>query len=131
MKMMKKHIRHMPSVLEITEVWDPSRNISLAMVRTTRAESRLRGISIHVVLDFMLRGYTMADSPRIARTLKILLPRILPNAMSDCSLAEAMTLTTNSGEEVPNATMVNPITILGILYVLAKEEAPSTRALAP
>ena len=42
-----------------------------------------------------------------------------------------MTFTTSSGAEVPKATMVSPITILGILNLLAITEAPSTREFAP
>jgi len=42
-----------------------------------------------------------------------------------------MLLTTNSGAEVPKATMVNPMTRSDTLYFLAKAAAPSTSQLAP
>jgi hypothetical protein len=44
---------------------------------------------------------------------------------------EATTLTTNSGAEVPKATMVSPMAKSDILYFFAKAEAPSTNQFAP
>jgi hypothetical protein len=55
-------------------------------------------------------GYKIAPMPNIKPILAILLPTIFPIEMPlFCSIA-ATILTTNSGAEVPNDTIVNPIT---------------------
>nr|WP_281836070.1 hypothetical protein [Propionigenium maris] len=52
-------------------------------------------------------------------------------AISGFWFMELNMFTINSGEDVPKATIVRPITILGILNLLAKDEEPSTRKFAP
>ena len=55
----------------------------------------------------------------------------LPNASSALPLIAAITLTTNSGADVPNATTVKPITKSEIPKRFATADAPSVKALAP
>ena len=55
-------------------------------------------------------GEIAADTPSTARILKILLPTILPTAISRSPLMLASTEVANSGRAVPAATMVKPIT---------------------
>jgi len=43
--------------------------------------------------------------------------------LDKCELKEIA----NSGADVPKATIVNPITVVGILKFFAKDEAPSTK----
>ena len=61
----------------------------------------------------------------------MLLPMILPKAMSFAPLKDAKTLTTNSGAEVPKATIVSPMTNSEILNRFAREEEPVTNQSAP
>ena len=63
--------------------------------------------------------------------LKLLLPIMLPKTISDKPSYDATEFTTNSGAEVPKATIVNPITRSETLYFLAKDEAPFTSQFAP
>jgi hypothetical protein len=63
--------------------------------------------------------------------LKILLPTTLPIAISALPCIEDRRLITNSGADVPNATIVRPITRSDILNRLATDAAPSVSALAP
>ena len=55
-------------------------------------------------------GATSAVVPRMPRMLKMLLPTMLPTAMSRWPLIAAMTLVATSGREVPAAMMVRPMT---------------------
>jgi len=73
----------------------------------------------------------IAEIPIMHRILKILLPTMFPNVISEFLLTKAKTFTTSSGADVPKATIVIPITIVGMLSLLAKDEALSTRRLAP
>jgi hypothetical protein len=61
----------------------------------------------------------------------MLLPKIFPMAMSVFPWKLAVRLTINSGAEVPNATMVSPITKDGTLNLRANELDPSTSIPAP
>ena len=56
---------------------------------------------------------------------------MFPKTISENPLNEAIELTTNSGADVPKATIVNPITKSEMLFFLANEEAPSTSQFAP
>ena len=58
-------------------------------------------------------------------------PTTLPIAISVFPLMLANRLTINSGEDVPNDTMVSPITMLEMLYFLAIAAEPSTNRSAP
>jgi hypothetical protein len=68
----------------------------------------------------------IADIHKIKNTFEILLPKILPIAIAAFPLMLANIFTTNSGIEVPKATIVSPITIEEILALLATETEPST-----
>ena len=76
-------------------------------------------------------GATSAVQPTIIRALKVLLPTTLPMEMSALPFRADDTLTASSGAEVPKATMVRPMTMLGMLKRLATDAAPSVRPLAP
>jgi len=52
-------------------------------------------------------------------------------AISECELREADILTTNSGQDVPKATIVSPIASSDILKRRAKLDAPSTSKSPP
>ena len=69
--------------------------------------------------------------PSTIRILKILLPMMLPKAISSCPVIVEKIFTINSGADVPKATIVNPIAISDMENLFAKEEAPSTKRSAP
>lgn len=96
-----------------------------------RADNITSGISLFMMLFSTFMGITNATHPIIMRMLKILLPTTLPIANSALpSMADRM-LITNSGAEVPNATIVNPITRSLTPHFFATDDAPSVRQLAP
>ena len=59
----------------------------------------------------MVGGKTSELNPRTSPTLAILDPITLPTAIVDDPSSAAARLTTNSGNDVPNATTVKPITM--------------------
>lgn len=61
----------------------------------------------------------------------MLLPITLPKLKPEFPETADSTFTTNSGEEVPKATIVNPMTRLEIFFFFATAEAPPTSQLAP
>ena len=66
--------------------------------------------------------------PRTKRILKILLPTMLPTAISALPRSAAFVLVTSSGRLVPNATTVRPITLSLTPMYLAMTVALSTAA---
>ena len=100
-------------------------------MNNTIEASTQRGISLLNVPFVTLIGTIAAVQPTIIKALNILLPTTLPIAISELPFKADTTLTVNSGAEVPNATIVSPITKLEILKRLATEAAPSVKALAP
>jgi hypothetical protein len=104
---------------------------SFEIIKTTIADKKHSGISSQVVFDFTDKGNIIADMPNIAKILNILLPTIFPIVISEFFDIDANTFTINSGAEVPNATIVKPITIFGILCFFANEDALSTNKFAP
>ena len=62
--------------------------------------------------------------PITNKTLNILLPTILPMAMSAFPFLAAFTDVKSSGKEVPNATMVRPMNLSLIPSALASPVAP-------
>ena len=64
-------------------------------------------------------GLINEQLPNTRRTLVILDPIIFPIAIPDLSNNAAFKLTPSSGREVPNATMVSPITNLEIFNLEA------------
>lgn len=73
----------------------------------------------------------MAEAPNINSILAIQLPKIFPSASSELPEKLANKFTISSGKDVPNDTIVRPITISEILNRLPIEDAPSTRKSAP
>ena len=128
---MKKEKSISPSIRVSPENLPPSISMSLAIKATTITANKLNGISFQTVPLFTDKGKMTAETPRISKMFAILLPKILPMAMSVFPWMLAIMLTINSGADVPNATMVSPITKDEMPNFLATEEAPSTKKLAP
>ncbi|MDZ7692280.1 MAG: hypothetical protein U5K69_14285 [Balneolaceae bacterium] len=72
-----------------------------------------------------------AERPRIKSTLKILLPMTFPKAILACPVRAEFILTASSGELVPNATTVKPITSGDMPIPAAIRDAPRTKISAP
>lgn len=85
------------------------------------------GNSFFIVVCLIRKGFIIAPNPIIKNTLTIQLPITLAKAI--VSLLEAILLKEIpiSGAEVPKATIVRAISILGTLHFIAKAEAQSTR----
>jgi len=62
-----------------------------------------------IKLELTLKSATVQVNPNTRRILNILLPTILPIAISDCFFRDAITDVTSSGADVPKATIVRPI----------------------
>lgn len=73
----------------------------------------------------------MALIPRMTKILAIFDPTTFPNARSVFPESALVTDTRSSGEDVPNATIVRPITIGDIFSLSDTEDAPETRKSAP
>ncbi|MEZ4963960.1 MAG: hypothetical protein R2791_01855 [Saprospiraceae bacterium] len=129
--MAKKLSSTRPSIREMADGPRPSNKRSLAMKKATMIPSRLRGISFHTVFRCTPSGRIKAARPRIRQIFIILLPITLPSATSALPELAAMTETISSGDEVPKATTVRPITRSDILNRLASDDEPSTMILAP
>jgi len=71
------------------------------------------------------------ETPSINNIFTILLPTMLPIAISVLPLRADNMLITNSGVDVPMDTMVRPMTKSGILNRFANDEAPPTKRCAP
>ena len=89
------------------------------------------GNSFFTVLFFTFNGWNKDDTPSINNILRILLPITFPSTISPLFDNRDLTLTANSGSLVPNATIVNPISILDTLKFSAILLAPSTKISAP
>lgn len=89
------------------------------------------GISLLMVDCATRMGRTMATMPIITRMLKMLDPTTLPMASWVAPRAADMTEMTSSGAEVPNDTIVRPITSSLTPQRRAMADEPSVRALAP
>lgn len=68
----------------------------------------------------------MAALHHIRRIFEIFDPMIFETKSADSPLAEAIRFTKSSGADVPNARIVNPITIGGIPNLFAICPLPST-----
>ena len=91
----------------------------------------IKGIS-YLIVDFATaRGTITEDIPRIISILSMLLPTILPMVISALPFRAAEMLTAASGELVPIATIVRPITSCGMPNFAAIPEEPSTKISAP
>ena len=76
-------------------------------------------------------GNSIAVTPRMPSTLKILEPTTLPMATSELPETAPLRLTSSSGNEVPNPTTTAPITKSEILRRRAIATEPSTKRSAP
>ena len=85
------------------------------------------GISFFITTFSILNGTIKTAKPKITNIFEMLLPITFPNSISafpaKCELKEIA----NSGADVPNATIVKPITAVGIFKFLAKDAEPSTK----
>ena len=84
-----------------------------------------------IVVFWTLIGIIIADKPTATSKLKIFEPIIFPIAISLDPFNAALILTAASGALVPNATIVSPISKVGIFAIFAIDEAPSTKKSAP
>lgn len=130
-KMRKKASRMSPSTRPIIFSALPSSITSLAQKKSTSEARMTNGISLLMVPSPTLMGSTAAVHPIIIKALKVLLPTTLPIAISALPFKAESTLITNSGADVPKATMVRPITKSEIRKRLATAAEPSVRPFAP
>jgi hypothetical protein len=85
------------------------------------------GISFITTSLLILKGIIKTAKPNIKKMFDILLPITFPNSISVLPVKWALKEMASSGAEVPKATIVKPITVVGILKFRAKEAAPSTK----
>lgn len=121
----------MPSFLPINSCAVSPKNEALAKKPTNNVAVSENGISIKYVLFVIGKGAIIAAAPRISNILAILLPNTFPMAISELPLILEMILIFNSGMDVPNDTIVRPITMLDNPYRVPNEVAPSTNTSAP
>ena len=76
-------------------------------------------------------GEIRAVKPRTSKMFAILEPTILPMEIPAEPFKADFMLTTNSGADVPNATIVKPMMIVGMCNLLAIATAPFTIYSAP
>jgi hypothetical protein len=88
------------------------------------------GISFHTVFLTTVTGVIIAVIPKINNILAIFDPTTLPKATPVFPDNALVIDTTSSGDEVPKATTVSPITIGEILNRNASDDAPSTNQFA-
>jgi hypothetical protein len=81
--------------------------------------------------DFIGTDLTIAIDPKTSAMFAVFDPMALPIARFDSSFIAATKETNISGADVANATTVKPITIRGILTILARDVAPSTKKSDP
>ena len=93
--------------------------------------STMKGISMVLVLCWILSGLTILAIHSINNIFAILLPSMFPIAKSVVPCSDEVILTTSSGAEVPNATIVSPTIISDTPNFLAIVLAQSTRKSAP
>ena len=74
----------------------------------------------------ILNGEAANVTPRMHVMFMKQLPTMLPSASSKCPFLTESMLVANSGRLVPNATIVAPMTTLGIFMLSAMNEAEST-----
>ncbi len=99
-----------------------AKRASDAIITTAMSKMKLFGTGI---------GLMTAVVPRIKNTLKMLLPTMLPIAISFFLSQDALIEVANSGSEVPTATIVRPIKPSFTPKLLAITTAESTIHLPP
>ena len=121
----------MPSPRPITLPTPPSRTMSEAHATNASDDSSTSGISLVMVFFCTFIGITTAVSPTIIKMLKILLPTTLPIANCALPFIDDTRLTISSGADVPNATIVRPMTRSEMPKRLATDDEPSVNPFAP
>lgn len=104
-------------------------NTSLTSMYKTMAAKRLNGISFNTVFFNTVSGSIIAVMPRIKN-----IENIATYNIANCYVCISSVRCICAGKfrtDVPNATTVKPITMFGILYAFANEDAASTKILAP
>ena len=122
-----QHIKNIiPSglVIKLLFMLFPKYNNSIVANIVTR-------FSIFSVSFWNFKGLIIEHIPKIKNKFAILLPTTFPIDISECPSIAAVVLTINSGIDVPIATIVSPIIIVGILNFFASPLAPSTKKSAP
>ena len=91
-----------------------------------------------IVMPWMFMGSTMPVIPIIMRMLNTFEPMTLPMAMAERPLRAATMLVASSGSDVPQATMVRPMTAsltpkaLAVVFApLTNNSLPPTRQTSP
>ena len=126
MKIAKKHTSTSPSPAVNTSDFPCPSQISFHKKNTTSIAKNAKGTSFQVV-DFLAFSVVIsADNPRMRRMLTVLLPIIFPIAISVFPLTAAVRLTTSSGADVPKATTVSPMTIVGTPAIFERDPAHLT-----
>lgn len=100
---------------------------SIAKKAKNRAMSIITLISKVIIFLVTKKGNKRAVNPAINPILAILDPKTFPKAISGCPPNAALVLTNNSGADVPNATIVNPITKEDNFSCLAMSDAELTK----
>jgi hypothetical protein len=100
-------------------------------ITSSNAPIREIGKSRFVHDLFIEIGVTKAQIPKIAARLKMFEPITFATAISFAPSKAEIKLTENSGIDVPNATTVSPIKMLGTFSRLEKQTAYSTKRSAP
>jgi hypothetical protein len=113
-----------PSFLDTIPLLDTMKYKIIVQINTN-------GWSINLDCFFICSGFIAAHKLIIKNKLAKLLPTTLPIEISERPFKADVTLTTNSGSEVPIATIVSPIISSEILSFLAILDEPSTRKSAP
>ena len=101
------------------------KNISISVAAKQNGRSRRTAVRPTDI------GCMTAQSPTMKNTLNMLLPMILPKAISAVPLKADVKLTQSSGIDVPSATTVSPIISSDILKRRAMLTEPSVRLSAP
>ena len=111
----------------VTRLMEPSRlkNSRARVAATSTGQSRTK------MVLWTAMGRIRAMAPRIMPRLKTLEPTTLAREMPGRFFTAAVTVTRNSGAEVPMATTVRPMTSSETLSLRARAAAPTTMRSAP
>ena len=120
-----------PSLLVIAFVSPPANCISRNNTTNAVENNKHNGNSFFTVLSLTFTGLIIAAAPNIKSELIMQLPTTFPNTISVLPDDNALIETANSGADVPNAIIVNPINIFETLKFCAVDDAPSTKISAP
>lgn len=124
---MKYKLRNIPPSTRVIRPLFPTNRRNI-MRRTIAKSSTM--ISV-IRSELTGRSATVPVIPKTSRILKILLPTTFPIAISDCFFNDAITEVTISGADVPNATIVRPITASETPNEDAIDFAELTKSSAP